>query len=107
MLQAPAEGLAITADMYNYPAGATGLDAAMPPWVQEGGYDAWAELLQDPEIRARLRVPRGRGSRFAGPDADGCAGRRAALLDVAAGVKVTDGGRPFENPVAAARNFDA
>lgn len=52
---ARAEGLAITADMYTYQAGATGLDAAMPPWVQEGGYDAWAERLKDPAIRARVK----------------------------------------------------
>jgi N-acyl-D-amino-acid deacylase len=51
---ARAEGLAITADMYTYPAGSTGLDAAMPPWVQEGGYSAWAERLRDPAIRTRL-----------------------------------------------------
>lgn len=51
---ARAEGLRITADMYNYTAGATGLDAAMPPWVQEGGYDAWAERLRDPAIRRRV-----------------------------------------------------
>jgi N-acyl-D-amino-acid deacylase len=51
---ARAEGLQITADMYNYTAGATGLDAAMPPWVQEGGYDAWAKRLQDPNIRTRV-----------------------------------------------------
>jgi len=51
---ARAEGLSITADMYMYTAGATGLDASMPPWVQEGGYEAWAERLQDPEIRARV-----------------------------------------------------
>jgi ADP-heptose:LPS heptosyltransferase len=44
------EGLKITADMYTYTAGATGLDAAMPPWVQEGGYKAWAERLKDPAI---------------------------------------------------------
>ena len=49
------QGLEITADMYNYTAGSTGLDAAMPPSVQEGGYDAWAERLQDPEIRERMR----------------------------------------------------
>jgi N-acyl-D-amino-acid deacylase len=49
------EGLRITADMYNYPAGATGLNATMPPWVQEGGYDAWVKRLKDPAIRARLR----------------------------------------------------
>ncbi|MGE0043979.1 MAG: amidohydrolase family protein [Vicinamibacterales bacterium] len=48
-------GLEITADMYTYTAGSTGLDAAMPPWVQEGGYDAWAARLRDPEVRARLR----------------------------------------------------
>lgn len=47
-------GLKITADMYTYTAGATGLDAAMPPWVQEGGYKAWAERLRDPAIRARV-----------------------------------------------------
>ena len=35
-------GLQITADMYTYTAGSTGLDAAMPPWVQEGGYEEWA-----------------------------------------------------------------
>jgi N-acyl-D-amino-acid deacylase len=48
------EGLDITADMYTYTAGATGLDAAMPPWVQEGGYEAWAGRLRDPKVRARL-----------------------------------------------------
>ncbi len=53
---ARAEGLDITADMYTYEAGATGLDAAMPPWVQEGGYQTWKERLQDPEIRARIKT---------------------------------------------------
>ena len=52
--EARSEGLDISADMYTYTAGATGLDASMPPWVQEGGYKAWAERLRDPEIRARL-----------------------------------------------------
>lgn len=47
-------GQKITADMYSYTAGATGLDAAMPPWVQEGGIDAWVERLKQPEIRARV-----------------------------------------------------
>jgi len=51
---ARAEGLRIRADMYNYTAGATGLDAAMPPWVQEGGYVAWAERLRDPAVRRRV-----------------------------------------------------
>lgn len=51
---ARAEGLDITADMYNYTAGATGLDASMPPWVQEGGHEEWMKRLQDPAIRERL-----------------------------------------------------
>ncbi len=51
---ARAAGLHITADMYTYTAGATGLDAAMPPWVQEGGYNAWVQRLQDPAIRKRV-----------------------------------------------------
>lgn len=51
---ARAAGLAITADMYNYTAGATGLDAAMPPWVQEGGFGAWRERLMDPDTRRRV-----------------------------------------------------
>jgi N-acyl-D-amino-acid deacylase len=52
---ARAEGLKITADMYTYNASGTGLDAIMPPWVQEGGQKAWVERLGKPEIRARLR----------------------------------------------------
>ena len=51
---ARAAGIRITADMYTYVAGATGLDAAMPPWVQAGGYEQWAERLKDPKIRARV-----------------------------------------------------
>jgi N-acyl-D-amino-acid deacylase len=47
-------GLQITADMYTYPAGATGLDASMPPWVQEGGLQAWRIRLQDPTIRTKV-----------------------------------------------------
>ena len=51
---ARADGVRVTADMYTYTAGATGLDAAMPPWVQEGGYEAWAARLADPAIRRRV-----------------------------------------------------
>jgi N-acyl-D-amino-acid deacylase len=51
---ARASGLDIVADMYTYTAGATGLDAAMPPWVQEGGLDAWIARLQDPAVRERV-----------------------------------------------------
>ncbi|HEV2866584.1 MAG TPA: D-aminoacylase [Allosphingosinicella sp.] len=48
------QGLRITADMYTYPAGATGLDAAMPLWVQAGGQEAWITRLRDPATRARV-----------------------------------------------------
>ena len=54
--KARAEGLAITADMYTYPASSTGLDASMPLWVQEGGYDKWRERLMDPAIRPRVKA---------------------------------------------------
>jgi N-acyl-D-amino-acid deacylase len=51
---ARAAGLHVTADMYPYPISATGLDAAMPTWVQEGGIDKWIARLKDPAIRARV-----------------------------------------------------
>jgi N-acyl-D-amino-acid deacylase len=51
---ARAGGTRITADMYTYTAGATGLDAAMPPWVQNGGLEAWIARLKDPAIRIRV-----------------------------------------------------
>jgi len=51
---ARASGTRITADMYLYTAGATGLDVTMPPWVQEGGLDKWIARLKDPAIRARV-----------------------------------------------------
>jgi N-acyl-D-amino-acid deacylase len=47
-------GLRISADIYPYPASATGLNASMPLWVQEGGHDAWIARLEDPQIRARV-----------------------------------------------------
>ncbi|MDP6443212.1 MAG: D-aminoacylase [Pirellulaceae bacterium] len=52
--RARADGLRITADMYTYTAGATGLNATMPPWVQEGGFDRWRDRLRDPKIRQRV-----------------------------------------------------
>lgn len=50
---ARADGLKITADMYSYTAGATGLDAMIPPWIQEGGIDGWVANMKDPELRAK------------------------------------------------------
>ncbi len=52
---ARAEGLNITADMYTYPAGSTGLDALMPPWANEGGTQKWIERMSDPATRVRIR----------------------------------------------------
>ncbi len=51
---ARAEGLEITADVYTYPAGATGLNVTVPPWVQEGGFEASLERMSDPELRKQI-----------------------------------------------------
>lgn len=48
------QGVKITADMYTYPAGGTGLDASMPPWVFDGGREAAYKRLQDPAIRKKI-----------------------------------------------------
>jgi len=47
-------GIDVSANIYPYTAGATGLDASMPLWVQEGGIDKWVERLKTPAIRARV-----------------------------------------------------
>lgn len=51
---ARANGQRVSANMYTYTAGATGLDATMPPWVQSGGLEAWEKRLKDPKVRSRL-----------------------------------------------------
>jgi N-acyl-D-amino-acid deacylase len=51
---ARAAGIRVGANIYTYTAGATGLYATMPLWVQEGGHDAWVARLRDPAIRARV-----------------------------------------------------
>ena len=48
------KGVKITADMYTYPAGGTGLDASMPPWVFDGGREAAYKRLQDPATRKKI-----------------------------------------------------
>lgn len=52
--RARAEGPPITANIYTYVASSTGLDASMPPWVQEGGEEAWLERLRDPAVREKV-----------------------------------------------------
>ncbi|MDP1631802.1 MAG: amidohydrolase family protein [Caulobacter sp.] len=72
---ARASGLRISADMYTYTAGSTGLDAAMPPWVQSGGREAWIRRLRDPGVRRDVIAEMRTDSpafenlyRFAGPE---------------------------------------
>lgn len=84
---ARASGQDVTADMYTYTAGSTGLDAAMPPWVQEGGYKAWSTRLRNPETRQRvareMRTPSNDWENFflaAGPDRTVMAGFKADSL---------------------------
>jgi N-acyl-D-amino-acid deacylase len=52
--EARRKGLKITADMYMYPAGGTGLDASMPPWVFDGGSEAAYKRMQDPDTRKKI-----------------------------------------------------
>ena len=48
------EGQAITADMYTYVAGATGMTSAFPPTLQDGGFGKLRERLMDPKIRKEM-----------------------------------------------------
>jgi N-acyl-D-amino-acid deacylase len=71
------EGLQVTADVYTYPAASTGLNGAMPPWVQEGGHDQWVANLKDPAIRKRVAAEMNRRGEdwenwFDLSGADGC-----------------------------------
>lgn len=52
--KARAEGLRITADVYTYPASSTGLNSTMPPWVQDGGFEASVRRMKDPATRQRI-----------------------------------------------------
>jgi N-acyl-D-amino-acid deacylase len=52
---ARAAGLKISADMYTYTAGGTGLAASMPPWVQDGGNEAMLKRLKDPATVERIK----------------------------------------------------
>jgi N-acyl-D-amino-acid deacylase len=91
------QGLRITADIYTYPAGATGLSATMPPWVQEGGYDAWVARLKDPAIRARVKkemtTPTDQWENFftgAGPDGILLSGFKSEALKPLTGKRLTE-----------------
>lgn len=47
-------GMDLTATMYPYRAGSTGLWACIPPWAHEGGPDSLYRRLDDPEARRRM-----------------------------------------------------
>jgi len=50
------EGLDITADMYTYTAGATGMTSAFPPTLQDGGFGKLWQRLHDPQIRKQMTI---------------------------------------------------
>ena len=94
---ARANGVRVTADIYTYTAGATGLNATMPPWVQEGGYDEWVARLKDPAIRARvlreMRTPTTEWENFfvgAGPDGILLSGFKSEALKPLTGKTLTE-----------------
>jgi N-acyl-D-amino-acid deacylase len=91
------QGLRITADIYTYPAGATGLNATMPPWVQEGGYEAWVKRLKDPATRARvtreMTTPTDQWENFftgAGPDGILLSGFKSEALKPLTGKRLSE-----------------
>src|SRR5690606_10667985 len=53
--EARARGVDVAADQYPYTAGGTGLEATIPSWAFEGGFDSLRARLRNPEIRARLK----------------------------------------------------
>ena len=64
--KANAAGQRVSATMYPYTAGGTGLAATLPLWVQEGGREKMLERLKDPATRARRRARRSRRRSTAG-----------------------------------------
>ena len=93
---ARSEGLHVTADIYPYTAASTGLDAAMPPWVQEGGHEQWVKNLQDPNIRRKVKaemLKRGVGwenfFNLAGPEGSLVVGLKQDSLKVLTGKTLT------------------
>jgi N-acyl-D-amino-acid deacylase len=77
---ARASGVRISANMYTYTAGATGLDAAMPLWVQDGGLEAWIARLRDPAVRAKVIAELRNPHPATWENLYGAAGARGVLL---------------------------
>ncbi len=102
---ARADGLDVTADMYPYPAGSTGLTALLPAWVHVGGRKPLLARLADPADRARIRAALDAGglARDAGWDGiviAGCPARRGyegrTIADIAAELGVPAGEAAIE-----------
>ncbi len=53
--KARSEGISVAANMYTYVAGATGMTAAFPPSLQDGGFGKLRERLMDPTLRAEMK----------------------------------------------------
>lgn len=53
--QAQADGLPVTADMYNYEFSGTGLSSCIPPWAHDGGHKELIVRLKDPATRERIK----------------------------------------------------
>lgn len=53
--EALADGLDVGVDCYPYLAGSANLSQLLPGWAQEGGSDAVADRLGDPDVRRRIR----------------------------------------------------
>jgi N-acyl-D-amino-acid deacylase len=53
--RARSEGISVAANMYTYVAGATGMTAAFPPSLQDGGFGKLRERLMDPKVRAGMK----------------------------------------------------
>lgn len=51
-----AEGLPLTADMYTYPYGGTGLTSCIPVWAHDGGFPKLIERLKDPQTRQKIKA---------------------------------------------------
>jgi N-acyl-D-amino-acid deacylase len=50
------QGLNVRANMYTYTAAGTGLDACLPPWTEDGGYEALFKRLRDPAMREKIKA---------------------------------------------------
>lgn len=49
------EGIDVSANMYTYIAGATGMTAAFPPSLQDGGFGKLRERLMNPTVREEMK----------------------------------------------------